>query len=352
MPKYIKFLIIGTSILAITAASHADPAARTLSGKVQDITLPILTPAGSGSIAIIGKKGPNYTFLTSAHVINKTLNLEVNSIDLSSQAGRELFVPAVIEKNFSSDGVDSTFQYSGKPELKAALLFSLAPDAKWEDDPSVYKTETLPCNDESIHRIDRCIKVEVAGGKCYYTNNSGNYQSCNKYPTVKYTKRLSMGTYERLNGTFQGFSYFIKTGTIGDLVVAGYSLPSRSINTRILRSSNATPKDLLKRNKDGYKLIYETTSTVPGMSGGPVMGNRLCPRKDQYSPFSIYSGIVGIHGRSEEYGNTQSRSGLSLGVPITNKKVIQFLTLNAKDLGIPATTIYEEAVKEICNSIN
>ena len=146
------------------------------SGKAQDITLPILTPAGSGSIAIIGKKGPNYTFLTSAHVINKTLKLEVNSIDLSSQAGRELFVPAVIAKNFSIDGVDlavGTFQYSGKPELKAGLLFSLAPDAKWEDDPSVYKTETLACNDESIHRIDRCIKVEVAGGKCYYTNQNG-----------------------------------------------------------------------------------------------------------------------------------------------------------------------------------
>ena len=82
-----------------------------------------------------------------------------------------------------------------------------------------------------------------------------------------------------------------------------------------------------------------------------MMGHRLCPRKDQYSPYSIYPGIIGIHGRSEEYGNTQSRSGVSLGVPITNPKVVQFLTLNA-NLGVPATNIYEEAVKKICNSIN
>ena len=63
MPKYMKFLIIGTSILTITAPSNTDPAAKALSGKAQDITLPILTPAGSGSIAIIGKKDGTTHFL-------------------------------------------------------------------------------------------------------------------------------------------------------------------------------------------------------------------------------------------------------------------------------------------------
>ena len=158
-----------------------------------------------------------------------------------------------------------------------------------------------------------------------------------------------MGTYERHNGTIDGMSYFIKTGTIGNFVVAGYSPPSTSIEARIFRYSYAAPKELLKRNKNGYELLYETTSTVPGMSGGPVMGNRLCPRKDQYTKYRFYPGIVGIHGRSEEYGNTQSRSGLNLGVPITNPKVIHFLTSNAKSLGIQVTTNYEEGVNYFCN---
>ena len=42
---------------------HADPAAKALGGKAQDITLPILTPAGSGSIAIIGKRNGTTHFL-------------------------------------------------------------------------------------------------------------------------------------------------------------------------------------------------------------------------------------------------------------------------------------------------
>ena len=84
--------------------------------------------------------------------------------------------------------------------------------------------------------------------------------------------------------------------------LAGYSLPSRSIDTRIFRSSNA-PQDLLKRNKSTiiYGNLYRSWHEWWSSDGESALS-----RKDQYSPFSIYPGIVGIHGRSEEYGNTQS----------------------------------------------
>ena len=338
-------------MLISAAPSNADPFKATLNDRAHRVTLPIFTPASSGSITIIGKTGSNYTFLTSAHVIAKTAIGEVNSIDLFSQAGRELFAPAIIKKNFMDDGVDlavGTFQYSGKSELIIMPLFALAPDAKWEDDPIQYNTELLPCNDKSIHPAKRCIQVRIAltENTCMYTRHGRG--SCDKYPMIKYTKRISMGTYERFKGTFSGKNSFEKTGTIGDFVVAGYSLPSRSIVERIFRISNAVPLQLLSHNKEGYNLIYEATSTVQGMSGGPVLAARVCPRENEYK-YAIYGGIIGVHGRSEEYGNTQSRSGISLAVPITSPKVIQYLTSNAKNLGIPIESTYVGAVKDLCS---
>jgi len=360
MVKALPPLIIGGLMLAASAPSKSE-AFKALEVYAQRATLPIVTPANGGSITIVGKTGSTYTFLTAAHVIAGTAKGETDSIDLSSQAGKELFSKATIKKDFRSDGIDlavGTFQYSGKSDLEVLPLFGLAPDAKWEDDPSQYKKVSLPCDDPSIDSIARCTKLSPMYGEtnCFYLGGHGK-APCDKPPIVTITRRLSMGTYDRFEGIFNNKRYDTKTGTIGDFAVAGYSLPSRSITERVLRVSFAVPQNLLSRNKDGYNLIYEATSTVPGMSGGPVVAARLCPGSDLSGGTCMgscgsgaYAGIIGVHGKSEEYSNTGSRSGISLAIPITSPVVIQYLTSNAKALGIPVANSYGQLVKQSCSS--
>lgn len=361
MVKILPPLAIAGLMLATPAPSKGE-AFNELEAYAQRATLPIVTPANGGSITIIGKTGSTYTFLTAAHVIAGTAMGEANSVDLSTQAGREVFTGATIKKDFRPDGIDlavGIFQYSGKSNLEVLPLLSLAPDAKWEDDPSKYKKVSLPCDDESIDSINRCTKMSPMYGEtnCYYMNHGK--APCDKSPMVTITRRLSFGTYDRFEGTYNNKRYDIKTATIGDFAVAGYSLPSRSITERVLRVSFAVPQNLLSRNKDGYNLIYEATSTVPGMSGGPVVAARLCPGSDLNGGrgscvggcgSGAYAGIIGVHGKSEEYSNTGSRSGISLAIPITNPLVIQYLMSNAKVLGIPAGSSYGQLVKQGCSS--
>ena len=352
MPKVLPLLIIGGLISSISAPSRAE-AFKALEYYAEHVTLPIETPNNGGSVTIIGKRGNTYTFLTAAHVIAATAKGEEDSVDLSSQAGKDLFAKATIKKDFRSDGIDlavGTFQYSGKSNLEVLPLFGLAPDAKWEDDPSQYKKVSLPCDDKSLEI--ECIKIPNVGdsANCYFTGTGT--APCNKPPTVTVTKRLSNGSYERFNGVYNGKTYYTKTGTIGNFVIAGYSLPSRAITARVMRVSFAAPQNLLAKNKDGYNLIYEATSTVPGMSGGPVIAARLCPMLNEFRGFGAYAGIIGIHGKSEEYNYTSSRSGISLAIPIIHPVVVNYLISNSKVLGIPTENTYMQKVESTCSKRN
>jgi hypothetical protein len=352
-------LAIAAAFAAVASPVRAE-AFKQLEEYAQRVTLPIVTPANGGSITVIGRSGSTYTFLTAAHVIAGTAKSETNTIDLSSQAGKETFVEATIRKDFRPDGIDlavGTFQYSGKADLEVLPLFGMAPDAKWDEDPSQYQKISLPCDHESIGARYRCHKMSPMYGEtdCYYLNHGK--APCNKPPVMTITRRLSTGTYDRFEGVYNNKRYELKTATIGDFVVAGYSLPSRSITERFLRMSFAVPQNLLSRNKDGYNLIYETTSTVPGMSGGPVVAARLCPGSDLSGGTCMgscgsgaYAGIIGIHGKSEEYSNTGSRSGISLAIPINSPAVTQYLVANAQSLGIPVEKQYVQLVKQSCSS--
>ena len=81
-------------------------------------------------------------------------------------------------------------------------------------------------------------------------------------------------------------------------------------------------------------MIYQA-STVPGMSGGPIIGYRgMNPVKVSSLPIGevLPIGLIAIHGRSEDYIGG-GRSGMSLAVPVDLAK--DYLTKNSDDLGIP-----------------
>lgn len=115
---------------------------------------------------------------------------------------------------------------------------------------------------------------------------------------------------------------------------AGISLPSGSVTVPIFRFNEFALQERAKGNKDGYEFIYNA-ETVPGMSGGPIVGFRLTcfdPKSNTFNAAGYFS-LVAIHGRSEEY-SAGGRSGLSLAVPID--LISQYLFKNSGRLGIPA----------------
>lgn len=116
----------------------------------------------------------------------------------------------------------------------------------------------------------------------------------------------------------------------------GVSMPSKSVTVPIYRKIEAVLLDRARGNKDGYELLYEA-STVPGMSGGPIVGWRgACLVQYDYNMGYManpaYFSLIAIHGRSEGYG--AGRSGMSLGVPID--LISDYLKKNATKYGIPA----------------
>jgi len=119
--------------------------------------------------------------------------------------------------------------------------------------------------------------------------------------------------------------------------VAGYSLPSKAITQRIFRVVDAQLIEKIKGNKNGYDLLYQS-STVQGMSGGPVLGFRDCSNGRGFalgiSPNSVFPSLLAIHGRSEDYRGGDGRSGVSLGIPIDNQ-ILVYLKSIASQRGIP-----------------
>ena len=112
---------------------------------------------------------------------------------------------------------------------------------------------------------------------------------------------------------------------------AGISMPSGAVTVPIYRFTEFVIQERAHGNKDGYELLY-AASTVPGMSGGPIIGYREFGKINQGK--CDFSGIalLAIHGRSEKY-HSGGRSGLSLGVPVDLIK--DYLVSNSERLGIP-----------------
>lgn len=121
----------------------------------------------------------------------------------------------------------------------------------------------------------------------------------------------------------------------GKSKVSGFSLPTSAIKIRVHRVIDSEIVQQISGNKDGYDLLYQA-STIPGMSGGPVIGYRDCSNNGGFalgiSPASVFPVLLAVHGRSEGYGD-QGRSGISLGVPIEGD-IKRHLANNANTYGI------------------
>lgn len=336
---------------SIYSSAHAFEMQNKIMSHAQAWTIPIETPSGGGSGVVIGLSGNSYTFLTASHVISSISNAESLEIKISESE----YVDAEIIEDFGSQGIDlavGIFEVDkANSSLKLIPVFALADDDLWSQEIRKVKQVIVPCDDERIDRSDRCYCVKIARKsfeeprKCMYVNIEGEENKIVLHsdppPNITIEVETASNTYSRNKGS----SPYEKTfSTIGGYIVAGYSLPTNAINARIFRSSEASFEAYIPGNSSGYDLAYLTSSTVPGMSGGGVFSSRVCNNG------RIYPGLLAIHGRSEEYGSTQSRSGISLGIPLRSKSVKTYLIKNSSQLGIPISEKYSALVASYCEN--
>lgn len=130
-------------------------------------------------------------------------------------------------------------------------------------------------------------------------------------------------------------------------IVYGASASTKSIKMRLPRLEKFDLRTRARGNEMGLEFIY-SASTVPGMSGSPILLDQewICPDRRMTSSGPIV--LAAIHARSEEYPGLQSRSGISLAAPVDLIK--DYLKTNAVSLGIPIsnTDISKIVTSQFC----
>ena len=227
------------------------------------VVIGIETPAASGSGVIVGRSGEKgawaYYFLTAKHVAN------------------------------------------GDPENEEFFAFSKSGNNTLREKVSAF------IHPPEFKELDLAVGV---------------FESSRYYQVAPIFALGEKDTY-RAYGWYNGKTFNNTEKIQGDTIVAGISVPSGSITVPVFRISPASLQDRAPGNLDGYEMLYISPSTVPGMSGGGLFGARLCPgwtwtpnNGEKQSLSGAYGGLLAIHGRSEGYGQSGSRSGTSLGIPM------------------------------------
>lgn len=265
------------------------------------VSIGIETPAASGSGVIIGKKGNKYFFLTANHVASgnpKSEEFTAYSL-LDGNAKRyeitEFVRPKALKGKDIAIGI-----FESSDDLELALIFPI--DVK----EFVPLPPTLPSDTWAIY------------------------------------------------GSMNGRQYDRTWDIQGPPLIGGISIPTASITVPIFRHTPGQIQTRAPGNKDGYEMIYNAVSTVRGMSGGGVFAARVCPEapldpdNSSRQSWGAYPGLIAIHGRSEEYGNSGGRSGASLAVPID--LIANYLGKNANKYGIPIGRKYYDELARQCVS--
>ena len=291
------------------------------------VSLGIETPGSSGSGFIIGKKNKEYFFLTAGHVA------------ISDPTKEEYWVYSVADKKAKRYRVTnfiSPEEFKGKDIVIGTF--------KTNDDLNIVPIFSL--GEFSLYE-------ELRPNYEYYTYQRGIVNNEEKFD---YANNIH-----------------------GYPLVAGVSTPTEAITVPLFRTSIAYIQGKAVGNQNGYETIYSTTSTVPGMSGGGLFGARQCPlvsdldnlvlpTKESLKNFSLrdskyyqekfmdrscmfdcgfyYGGVIGMHGMSEEYLESGSRSGTGLAIPMS--LLSEFFQKNYSKYGIPTGKDYYINILNYC----
>lgn len=260
-----------SAFLLSMIVAPASVVANDLDSVIKKSVVIIEGPSGTGSGVVVGRKGNTYLLLTSAHVVGGSRS--------------------------KGDEADVSLPSGGLSSLKVIKFFD-------------------------------GVDVAVA-----------TFETTNPYvplPINAFLPYPAPNTAEERSPELNLKSPFLTITRKGR--VAGYSLPTKTVKTPIFRVIDIQLVDKASGNTDGYNLLYQA-STVRGMSGGPVMGFRDCSNSGGFalgiSPNSVFPVLLGVHGRSEEYGDGEGRSGISLGIPVEGSLAEYLKSIRAK-YGVPA----------------
>lgn len=300
-----------------------------LKDAAKNTVIAVQTPASSGSGIVIGRRGNTYYFLTAKHVAQGDPSKEEFFVYLSSGNGRRYRIKS-IEKPTELRSFDIAVGSFDSPDaIDRALIFPL---------------------DKSEGVLPRSFG-ETSLGTDRFAEVDGWIREGRPWKVVKQDTKYTWIPWKSINGR----PYDKDWGIQGPPVVAGVSIPTKAIPIAITRFSSAELLARVNGNKDGYEAVYTTASTVPGMSGGGVFAARACPdlivkeredKKPRYEELGLYAGIIAMHGRSEEYGSSGGRSGVSLGIPMA--LLTNYLAHNSGRLGIPIGQEYKNIVVNTC----
>jgi len=326
MKKLIIKILLATSIFTSSSIQKVEAMGGSgpfegIKEYAKSVTLGIETPASSGSGVIIGKKGDKYFFLTVGHVVvGNPRNEEFWVYTVEGGENRKYRVNSFVKPEEFSDKDIAIGSFSTKDQLPISLIFPL--DTNKNIDKS-HLSVGRSCGFNFDTREDECLEKLIP-------------------------------TYWRY-GSFNGRSWDDEWKIQGMPIISGVSIPTRSITVPIFRSSTAQMQTRAFGNQRGYEAIYSATSTVPGMSGGPIYGSRVCRHDNSIASarFStvvanhgIYSGVIGMHVMSEQYLNTGGRSGTGLGIPLD--LLVDYLGTNADRYGILTGEKYFNEVSNLC----
>ena len=282
----------------------------------KSITLGIETPGSSGSGFLIGKKNNTYFFLTAAHVaFSNPLKEEYWAYSLASDSLKKFRIKSFIRPKEFKDKDIVIGSFTAKENLPLALIFPL--------DTKKYFASSYKIVNQEIKNI---FKFLIGDDSRYW----GIYEE-------NVIKRFS-DNYSKGERSF--YEYKIQSRPF----IAGVSIPSKSIEMSIFRYTPLIIQSRAGGNQEGYEVIYSAISTVPGMSGGAIIAARDCP----FMRINGYPGVIAMHGMSEEYKNSGSRSGTGLGIPLD--LVTDYFAANHEEYGILFGETYINELIKRCYS--
>ena len=282
----------------------------------KSISLGIETPGSSGSGFLIGKKKDTYFFLTAAHVaFSDPLEEEYWAYSLGPNSSKRYRIKSFIRPKDFKDIDIIIGSFSTKDNLPLSLIFPL--------DTKKYFNSSYKINNQETKTMFKSLMLPRGLG--IYEENI----------IKRYTDNYSKG--ER-----SFYEYKISSTPF----ISGVSIPSESIKMSIFRYSPLLLQSRAKGNQKGYEVVYSAISTVQGMSGGAIIAARDCP----FSYVNGYLGVFAMHGMSEEYQNSGSRSGTGLGIPLD--LITDYLAANHEEYGILFGESYINELIKRCYTSN
>jgi len=283
------------------------------------------TPASSGSGVVIGQKGNKYYFITARHVIQGDPTKEEYFVYITSNGAQRYRVTSIETPHQLRDFDIAIGSFVSTQPIDKALIFPLD------------KSEGILVN---VHG-DSSLSVHFGGSTDDWVLQGRPWK------VIKQDIKYNWIAYKSMNGRTYDKIWFIQ----GPPIIAGVSIPTNAIPVPVPRFSSAELLARVTGNKDGYEIVYNASSTVPGMSGGGVFAARVCPslivKEGSLVPdLGLYAGIIAMHGRSEEYGVSGSRSGVSLGIPLA--LLSDYFIANSDRYGIPVGNEYKTMVLAYC----